>query len=325
LLGRTNPTPADQPLRLEHLEIEVLGLEPLRCDGTADLLQIVEGLDRIQFLNAGRLDAAATERREPLARQFRIVSDATQQLLVQRPAGADHVVDLAVERRTRDAIAENPAEEILLVQRGIHQCRRDRGRIEDQVHLVRTKAVILSRAGACAEGYDQHVVDTRLPAAAISGRVNPIAVDSRHQVMADNNFSFPFDLNHLSILKYEHLGKDIGFSEAMRVRASQSAGDDALVDHLLARRIRRDVLSICDRLLQAAPAAQQQTDSDEPFWIGATKVEALFGLGRKVEAETLKVDIVDKERKRLGDNNQAQWKEAALIAQLEKLAKLLPP
>jgi hypothetical protein len=37
-------------------------------------------------------------------------------------------------------------------------------------------------------------------------------------VIAENNFSFPFDLNHLSILKYEHLGKDIGFSEAMHVK-----------------------------------------------------------------------------------------------------------
>src|SRR5882672_2955652 len=37
-------------------------------------------------------------------------------------------------------------------------------------------------------------------------------------VMAEINFSFPFDLNHLSILKYEHLGKDIGFNEVMRVR-----------------------------------------------------------------------------------------------------------
>ncbi len=37
-------------------------------------------------------------------------------------------------------------------------------------------------------------------------------------VMAENNFTFPFDLNHLSILKYEHLGKDIGFDEVMRVR-----------------------------------------------------------------------------------------------------------
>ena len=37
-------------------------------------------------------------------------------------------------------------------------------------------------------------------------------------VLAEKNFSFPFDLNHLSILKYEHLGKEIGFKEVMRVR-----------------------------------------------------------------------------------------------------------
>src|SRR5712671_6453243 len=37
-------------------------------------------------------------------------------------------------------------------------------------------------------------------------------------VLAENSFSFPFDLNHLSILKYEHLGKEIGFTEVMRVR-----------------------------------------------------------------------------------------------------------
>jgi hypothetical protein len=117
----------------------------------------------------------------------------------------------------------------------------------------------------------------------------------------------------------------INYAFMLDLRASQSAGDDALADRVLARRIRHDVLSICDRLLQAAPAAQQQTDSDEPFWIGATKVEALFGLGRKVEAETLKVDIVDKERKRLGvGNNQAQWKETSLVSQLDRLAKLLP-
>src|SRR5215510_14099839 len=37
-------------------------------------------------------------------------------------------------------------------------------------------------------------------------------------VMAEKGFAFPFDLNHLSILKYEHLGKEIGYREVMRVR-----------------------------------------------------------------------------------------------------------
>jgi MAP3K TRAFs-binding domain len=116
----------------------------------------------------------------------------------------------------------------------------------------------------------------------------------------------------------------INYAFMLDLRASQSTGDDALVDHGLAKQIRNDVLLICDQLLKPVPAAQQQADSDELFWIKATKVEALFGLGRKAEAEKLKVDIIDKERERLGDN-QAKWKEAALLSQLDELAKLLPP
>jgi len=38
-------------------------------------------------------------------------------------------------------------------------------------------------------------------------------------VIAEKGFAFPFDLNHLSILKYEHLGKDIGYTEALDIRA----------------------------------------------------------------------------------------------------------
>ena len=37
-------------------------------------------------------------------------------------------------------------------------------------------------------------------------------------VMAEQNFTFPFDLNHLSIAKYTHLGTEIGFQEVMRMR-----------------------------------------------------------------------------------------------------------
>src|SRR4051794_21865761 len=37
-------------------------------------------------------------------------------------------------------------------------------------------------------------------------------------VMAETNFKFPFDLSHLSILTYRHLGEDIGASEAKRVK-----------------------------------------------------------------------------------------------------------
>ena len=117
----------------------------------------------------------------------------------------------------------------------------------------------------------------------------------------------------------------INYAFMLDVRASCSAGDEALADRILARRVRADVLIICDQLLQAAPSA----DSDEPFWIAATKVEALFGLGRRDEADRLKKEIVEKERLRLieagGDGTASQWKAGTLNDQLKKLGELLPP
>jgi MAP3K TRAFs-binding domain len=118
----------------------------------------------------------------------------------------------------------------------------------------------------------------------------------------------------------------INYAFMLDLRASQSASDDALVDHGLAKRIRNDVLLICDRLLKAVTAAQQQADSDELFWIEATKVEALFGLGRKAEADKLKAEILSKENAgQPGSNLEGTWKDATLSSQLDALAKLLPP
>src|SRR5258705_13003529 len=129
----------------------------------------------------------------------------------------------------------------------------------------------------------------------------------------------------------------INYAFVLDVRSSCSDGDDALVDRLLARRIRKDVLKICDRLLQATSVAAEPglkhfgpgPGGDEPFWIGATKVEALFGLGRRDEAETLKAEVVEKERQRQieagGDGTAAQWMAASLNDQLKKLGELLPP
>ncbi|MET0754071.1 MAG: TRAFs-binding domain-containing protein [Pyrinomonadaceae bacterium] len=37
-------------------------------------------------------------------------------------------------------------------------------------------------------------------------------------VISENKMKYPFDLNHISISSYEHLGSDIGFSEVMRFR-----------------------------------------------------------------------------------------------------------
>src|SRR6267143_5952150 len=120
----------------------------------------------------------------------------------------------------------------------------------------------------------------------------------------------------------------INYAFMLNVRAASTTGEDALVDRALARRIRQQVLAICDRL-EAAPSSDES--SDEPFWIGATKVEALFGLGRQDEAMQLRSEFVTRERERLrkarGDsapaNDEVGWKEDSLTSQFDKLAKLL--
>ena len=131
----------------------------------------------------------------------------------------------------------------------------------------------------------------------------------------------------------------INYAFMLDVRASCSAGDEALVDRLLARRVRKDVLKISDGLLEAAAAADAAppgvkpdgpaVSPDDLFWIGATKVEAVFGLGRRDEAKTLKAEIVEKERQRLitagRDGDAVKWMEASLDDQLKELGELLPP
>lgn len=125
----------------------------------------------------------------------------------------------------------------------------------------------------------------------------------------------------------------INYAFMLDVRASCSAGDEAVADRVLARRVRKDVLAICDRVLSAAATADQSEHpdraarSDEPFWIGATKVEALFGLGQRDEADRLKAEIVAKERERLKnagvDGDEVRWKEDTLNTQLQELGELL--
>jgi hypothetical protein len=133
----------------------------------------------------------------------------------------------------------------------------------------------------------------------------------------------------------------ISYAFMLDVRASSTVGDEALADRVLARRVRHSVLIICDHLLQAPSNAAERRSlqqepgigSDEPFWIGATKVEALFGLSRKEEAKLLQADIVGRERERLrrayGAGKRAttegDWKESSLNNQLKALEKLLSP
>jgi hypothetical protein len=113
----------------------------------------------------------------------------------------------------------------------------------------------------------------------------------------------------------------INFAFLLNVRASVSAGDDALVDRVLARRIRTEVLALCDGLIDAhrkkpADAADKLQD-DDVFWINATKVEALFGLNRTDESNTLCAEI-------LKGLDPDDWRVKSMSDQLTALKALQP-
>jgi hypothetical protein len=106
----------------------------------------------------------------------------------------------------------------------------------------------------------------------------------------------------------------INFAFLLNVRASVSQGDDAITDRTLAKRIRTEVLVLCDTALSAAaPAAT--LSADDKFWINATKVEALAGLGRQAEASALRETI---------SAGAAAWMLESMATQLAKLEALNP-
>jgi hypothetical protein len=100
----------------------------------------------------------------------------------------------------------------------------------------------------------------------------------------------------------------INYAFLLNVRASKSEGDDAVADRVLARRVRAEVLALCDTALKA-----ETLKDDARFWIHATKVEALYGLGRAAESEELRRTLVSDD-----------WKTGALDEQLAALRELQP-
>jgi len=105
----------------------------------------------------------------------------------------------------------------------------------------------------------------------------------------------------------------INFAFLLNVRASLLAGDEAVADRVLARRVRAEVLALCDAVL-----ANPSTKSDDAFWAAASKVEALGGMGRGAEADALKQTLLATQPP------PAQWMVDSMNEQLAKLAALHP-
>lgn len=103
----------------------------------------------------------------------------------------------------------------------------------------------------------------------------------------------------------------INYAFLLDERAGLQAGDEAIADRVLARRVRGEVLKFCDALLERPAGSKEET-----FWIQATKAEALLGLGRREEAEAIKAV--------LAATAPEPWMPATTNSQLARLAALLP-
>jgi hypothetical protein len=93
-------------------------------------------------------------------------------------------------------------------------------------------------------------------------------------------------------------------------KASEPA--EAIADFVIAQRIRRRVLALCEALLASTPAPK---GADE-YWIKATMAEAQVGLGEDAKAQ----ELLDAAKKLPG---VASWMVQTTEQQLAKLRKLL--
>jgi len=96
----------------------------------------------------------------------------------------------------------------------------------------------------------------------------------------------------------------------------QEAPDERTADRVLARRIRRQVLDIVEAAIAALPKGEDGNAQDpaEKYWLGATRLEALLGLGDP---------RFEKERAALLATATEPWMGESTDAQLAKLAALL--
>jgi hypothetical protein len=101
----------------------------------------------------------------------------------------------------------------------------------------------------------------------------------------------------------------INFAYLLNVRSSISAGDEAIADRVQARRIRTEVLALCEELL-----GRGGLNADDAFWVLATKVEAKVGLGAP-DADALLVEAQGKAPE--------AWMAKTMVEQIAKLRAVL--
>jgi len=111
----------------------------------------------------------------------------------------------------------------------------------------------------------------------------------------------------------------INYAFLLDRRASMNAGEDALADRGQARRVRQRVLALCeDQMRSGIQGESTRSKAEQEYWVRATIVEALFGLGRRDESAARFA-----EAKGMSPAPSA-WMIASTNDQLAKLEALLP-
>jgi hypothetical protein len=104
----------------------------------------------------------------------------------------------------------------------------------------------------------------------------------------------------------------INFAFLLNVRASITEGDHAIADRVFARRIRGEVLVLCDNGLNS-----ESLSADDRYWFLASKIEALHGLGRFEESSSLRQQLI-------AEHGENDWRITSMNNQLQALDALAP-
>lgn len=110
----------------------------------------------------------------------------------------------------------------------------------------------------------------------------------------------------------------INYAFVLNLRAQQQDDDDEkITDKVLANRVRREVLGLVDEAEKRLPRNEngEPEDAKEAYWVAATRLEALKGLGESGHLEI--------ESKKLFGKAPENWMPTSTKEQLEKLENLL--
>ena len=112
----------------------------------------------------------------------------------------------------------------------------------------------------------------------------------------------------------------INLAYLLDLRASRERGDEAIADHVQARRLRVRALAICNDLLtQGIKGVNADAKAEREYSVRVIRAEALCGLGRREEANAALVEAKNMEPK------PEKWMIEATNKRLEALHALLAP